>query len=97
MAKNKNGKERNKPAKKARRSKRNAPNKAFELHPAHTEKITSLKPHLIEAVHQVLRDNGVDAVVHSISFRPANAVALTSGPCGPLPCCYINGVLTCPG
>jgi hypothetical protein len=70
---------------------------AFQLHPVHSEKIAALKPRLLEAVHDLLKSNGVDAVVHTISFRPAAAVAMGSGPCGSMPCCYINGVWTCPG
>lgn len=72
----------------------------LELDPEHCKKIAALKPHLLDAVHTVLRSHGVDAVVHSISFRPSNAVAMTDsvgGPCGAAPCCFINGVWTCPG
>ena len=76
-------------------------NKGLQLHPKHRKKISALKPHLLEAVHTVLRSHGVDAVVHSISFRPSKAAAMTTGlgggPCGPAPCCMIDGVWTCPG
>jgi hypothetical protein len=69
----------------------------FQLHPEHCEKIALLKPELLRAVHEVLKKNGVNATVHTISFRPADAVAMSGGPCGSQPCCYINGVWTCPG
>lgn len=95
MLKKKNGKRDSKATRKSRPSRSSSNSGAFQLDPAHSEKIASLKPHLFEAVHQVLRSNGVDAVVHSISFRPANAVVRTYGPCGSQPCCYINGVWTC--
>lgn len=62
------------------------------------KKIAALKPHLVDAVHNVLKSHGVDAVVHSISFRPSTAqVGAGAGPCGAAPCCFINGVWTCPG
>ena len=70
---------------------------AFQLHPEHCEKIALLKPELLRAVHEVLKKNGVNAAVHTISFRPADDVAMSGGPCGSQPCCYINGVWTCPG
>ena len=66
---------------------------AFRLNPADGEKIAILHSHLMDAVHVLLKSHGVDAVVHSISFRPTGAMASeTSGG----PCCYINGVWTCP-
>lgn len=75
--------------------------KGLELEPKQRKKIAVLKPHLLDAVHTVLRSHGVDAVVHSISFRPSNVVAMADeqngGPCGASPCCMINGVYTCPG
>lgn len=67
------------------------------LQPKHQKKINTLKPHLLDAVHTVLRSHGIDAVVHSISFRPTKTKAMLAGPCGGAPCCYINGVWTCPG
>ena len=68
------------------------------LHPKHQKKIATLKPHLLDAVHTVLKSHGVDAVVHCISFRPPiKAKAMLGGPCGAAPCCLINGVWTCPG
>jgi hypothetical protein len=69
----------------------------------HQKKIALLKPHLIDAVHTLLKSHGVDAVVHSISFRasgpvPRAAAGLGGGQCpGGAPCCIINGVWTCPG
>jgi hypothetical protein len=80
-----------------------AKKKNLQLHPKHCKKIADLKPHLLDAVHTVLKSHGVDAVVHSISFRPGKPVAMTmtgglsGGPCGAAPCCMINGVWTCPG
>lgn len=72
------------------------------LHPKHRRKIAALKPHLLDAVHTLLRSHGVNAVVHSISFRPngpaPRAAGLDGGQCpGGAPCCMINGVWTCPG
>jgi hypothetical protein len=67
----------------------------FRLDQADCEKITSLHPHLIDAVHVLLKSHGVDAVVHGISFRPTGASANLGEICSP-PCCYINGVWTCP-
>lgn len=86
-----------KPKRRFTRPKASSGGSAFQLDDAHSEKIASLNPHLIGAVHGLLKSHGVDAVVHSISFRPANAVAGGGGPCGPQPCCYVNGVWTCFG
>ncbi len=97
MPKEKNRKGGTKATRTARPARASSRSTAFQLHPAHCAKIASLKPHLLSAVHKLLRSNGVDAVVHSISFRPADAKAVNGGSCGGQPCCYINGVWTCPG
>jgi hypothetical protein len=68
------------------------------LHPKHCKKISTLKPHLLDAVHTVLKSHGINAVVHSISFRPSDSKqSALSGQCGAAPCCMVNGVWTCPG
>jgi hypothetical protein len=72
-----------------------------KLHPDHSEKILSLHPEILDAVHDILKTNGVDAVVHRISYVPSGAGEDNGGsngddwPCGDQPCCYINGVWTC--
>lgn len=71
--------------------------KPLALDRKYQKKIVALKPHLLDAVHTVLRSHGVGAVVHSISFRPMKAKALELGPCGDEPCCYVDGVWTCSG
>jgi hypothetical protein len=91
MSDKRNGKRDTKAAKKPRSLGASSGRDAFRLPPEHCETISSIKPDLLEAVHHLLRRNGVDAVVHSISFRPANA-----GPSGE-GCGYVNGVWTCSG
>jgi hypothetical protein len=65
----------------------------FQLHPAHCEKISSLHPALFDAVHRILREHGVDAEVHTMSFRPPGTGVTLRADAG---CCFVNGVWTCP-
>jgi hypothetical protein len=66
-----------------------------KLDAEHSGKILSLQPQLLDAVHNILKDHGVNAVVHRISFRPAGVSDVDDWPCGSQPCCFVNGVWTC--
>lgn len=77
---------------KQKTSKRGSDKKAFQLHPAQCQKIRALRPDLFKAVHQVLKSNGIEAVVHTIGFRSASA----KGRRASVPCCNIGGIMYCP-
>jgi hypothetical protein len=80
--------------KKATRSRgsRMAFAKGIPPHEDHCKKIETLTPHLFEAVHEVLRKNNIEAVVHGISFKKGDPVNRANAQ----PCCRINGILYCP-
>lgn len=72
-----------------------------KLHPDHAQKILSLHPRIIDAVHDLLQAHGVDAKIHRISFVPRTSAeddaagSVDDCPCGGKPCCFIDNVWTC--
>jgi hypothetical protein len=66
--------------------------------PKHQKTIEKISPQLADAVHTVLKSHGIDAVVHSISFRKSGAITadcLNGGCPDGAQCCMINGTWTC--